>query len=340
MGSMRNNWTKTTKRNVTVLSFAVVIVLLAAMFFLAVNLGSLKIGFGQMLRGLFIEYDPDVVTVFDLRFPRVIISMLAGAGLAVSGTLFQAVMKNPLADPGIIGVSSGAGFVAAVITAILPQYLFFAPVAAFIGGCLAFFLVYSLSWQGGLNPLRMILVGVAVNAVFTGLSSAMSSGMGTSAAEAATAVSGMISMKTWDDVKLLAVYTLIGLALSLFTMRSCNLMALNDSTAGSLGVHVNRNRMLVSVVAVLLASIATAVVGTIGFLALIVPHMGRHFVGSDHRRLIPFCMFFGALVLLVADTLGRTILPPYEISPGIIMNVLGGPFFIFLLKKGGRRVGN
>ena len=215
MGSMRNNWTKTTKRNVTVLSFAVVIVLLAAMFFLAVNLGSLKIGFGQMLRGLFIEYDPDVVTVFDLRFPRVIISMLAGAGLAVSGTLFQAVMKNPLADPGIIGVSSGAGFVAAVITAILPQYLFFAPVAAFIGGCLAFFLVYSLSWQGGLNPLRMILV----NAVFTGLSSAMSSGMGTSAAEAATAVSGMISMKTWDDVKLLAVYTLIGLALSLFTMR-------------------------------------------------------------------------------------------------------------------------
>lgn len=337
---MRNNWTKTKKRNITILAFAVVMILLVVMFFAAINRGSLKIGFGQMLRGLFIEYDKDVATVYDLRFPRVIIAMLAGAGLAVSGVLLQAVMKNPLADPGIIGVCSGAQLVSSLIVALAPQFLFVSPIAAFMGGCLAFFLVYSLSWQGGLNPLRMILVGVAVNAVFTGLSSAMSSGMGTTAAEAATTVSGMISMKTWSDVRLLAVYTLIGLVLSLLTVRSCNLMALNDSTAGSLGVNVNRSRVLVSAVAVLLASIATAVVGSISFLALIVPHMGRHFVGSDHKKLIPFSMFFGALLLLIADTLGRTIMPPYEISPAIIMSVLGGPFFIFLLKRGGRRVGH
>lgn len=338
---MRNNWTKEKKRNMTVLSFAVVAVLLAGLFFLAINTGSLKISFGQMLKGLFAEYDKDVATVYDLRFPRVIIAMFAGAALAVSGTLFQAVMKNPLADPGIIGVCSGAEFVATMITAVFPQYLFFTPIAAFFGGCVAFFLVYSLSWKGGLNPLRMILVGVAVNAVFTGLTSAMGTSMASgNMATAATTVSGMISMKTWSDVRILAGYTVVGLILSVFTIRACNLMSLQDSTAGALGVNVNRNRMFASAVAVLLASIATAIVGTIGFLALIVPHMGRHFVGSDHKKLIPFSMLFGALMLLIADTVGRTIAAPYEISSGIIMNVLGGPFFIFLLKKGGRTYGN
>ena len=334
---MRNNMTKEKKRTMTALAFLIVAVLLVIMFFLSINLGSLKISFPQMLKGLFIAYDKDVATIYDLRFPRVIISMFAGAALAVSGTLFQAVMKNPLADPGIIGVSSGAGFVATIITAVFPQYLFFTPIAAFIGGCLAFFLVYSLSWKGGLNPLRMILVGVAVNAVFTGLTSALGTGLSSgNMAAAASVVSGLISMKTWSDVHILVFYTVIGLVLSLLTMKACNLMSLQDSTAASLGVNVNKNRIFVSAVAVLLASISTAVVGTIGFLALIVPHMGRHFVGSDHKKLIPFSIFFGALVLLIADTVGRTIAAPYEISPGIIMNVLGGPFFILLLKQGGR----
>ncbi len=334
---MKNNWTKERKRTTTILAFAITTVLLILMFFISINLGSLKVSFIQLLKGLFIKYDKNVATIYDLRFPRIIISMLAGAALAVSGVLFQAVMKNPLADPGIIGVSGGAEFVATMITVIFPQYLFFTPIAAFIGGCIAFFLVYSLSWKNGLNPLRMILVGVAVNAVFTGLTSAMSTGMSSSSlANAASVVNGMISMKTWDDVRVLAFYTVIGLVLSLFTIRACNLMSLQDSTAGSLGVNVNRNRIFVSAVAVMLASIATAIVGTIGFLALIVPHMGRHFVGSDHKKLIPFSIIFGALVLLIADTLGRTIASPYEISPGIIMNVLGGPFFILLLKRGGR----
>lgn len=338
---MRENWSLEKQRRVTVIAFAVTIVLLLGMFFLSINVGSLKIGFGQMLRGLFVEYDADVATVFDLRFPRVIIAMVAGGALAVSGVLLQAVMKNPLADPGIIGVCSGAEFVAAIVTALAPQLILMTPLLAFLGGCLAFFLVYSLSWKGGLSPLRMILTGVAVNAVFTGLSSAMSSGSGTtSAAEAVSQVNGMINMKTWSDVRILVVYVAIGLVLSAFTCKACNLMSLEDSTASSLGVSVNRNRILVSGVAVLLASIATAIVGTISFLALIVPHIGRYFVGSDHKKLIPFSAFFGALLLLIADTLGRTIASPYEISAAIIMSVLGGPFFIFLLRRGGRSNGN
>ena len=148
-------------------SFGIMLLLLAVLFFAAVNIGSLKVSFPQLFRGLFLEPDEAVNTIFDLRFPRIMISMLAGAAIAVSGVLFQAVLKNPLADPGIIGISSGASFAAVLITAAAPALFFFTPLFAFLGGVLAFFLVYTLSWKGGLSPLRIILVGVAVNAMFT-----------------------------------------------------------------------------------------------------------------------------------------------------------------------------
>ena len=157
------------------ISFIVMIVLLVALFFAAVNIGSLKVSFPELLKGLFVKYNEDVATIYDLRFPRIVISMLAGAAIAVSGVLFQAVLKNPLADPGIIGISSGASFAAVLITAFAPTLFFFTPLFAFLGGVIAFVLVYSLSWKGGLSPLRIILVGVAVDAMFTGLSSALNS---------------------------------------------------------------------------------------------------------------------------------------------------------------------
>ena len=158
----------------TWISFAVILFLLLLVFFSAINTGSLSVSFGQLLRGLFVEYDENVAAVYDLRFPRILISMLAGAAIAVSGVLFQAVLKNPLADPGIIGISSGAGFAAVCVSTFFPTLYFFTPFAAFFGGVAAFFLVYCLSWKQGLSPLRIILTGVAVDALFTGLSSIFS----------------------------------------------------------------------------------------------------------------------------------------------------------------------
>ena len=155
----------------TAASFFITGILLAVLIVLSVNIGSLKVSPGELFRGLFIERIDDVAAIYDLRFPR----MFAGAAVAVSGVLFQAVLKNPLADPGIIGISSGAGFAAVLITAFLPALYFFTPLFAFAGGVLAFFLVYSLSWKGGLSPLRIILTGVAVSAMFTGLSDALNS---------------------------------------------------------------------------------------------------------------------------------------------------------------------
>ena len=133
------------------LSFGIMVLLLVILFFAAVNIGSLKVTFPQLFRGIFLEPDETVSAIFDLRFPRIMISMLAGAAVAVSGVLFQAVLKNPLADPGIIGISSGASFAAVIITAAAPTLFFFTPLFAFLGGVLAFFLVYTLSWKGELS---------------------------------------------------------------------------------------------------------------------------------------------------------------------------------------------
>ena len=279
------------------ISFIVMILLLVALFFAAVNIGSLKVSFPELLKGLFVEYNEDVATIYDLRFPRIVISMLAGAAIAVSGVLFQAVLKNPLADPGIIGISSGASFAAVLITAFAPTLFFFTPLFAFLGGVIAFVLVYSLSWKGGLSPLRIIPVGVAVDAMFTGLSSALNSMNGGNMSGVASIVNGNITMKTWDDVKTLVPYVVI------------------------------------SLIAVLLASISTAVAGVISFLGLIVPHIGRILVGSDHKALVPFSALFGAFTFLLADTIGRTIAAPYEVSASIIMSVVGGPFFVILLRR-------
>ena len=323
-----------------VLSFFITGVGLLLLFLLAVNTGSLKVSLVQLLRGLFVEYDPDVATVYDLRFPRIFIAMLGGAAMAVSGVLLQAVMKNPLADPGIIGISSGASLAAVLVTAFLPSLYFFTPLFAFAGGMVAFLLVYSLSYKGGLSPLRIILVGVAVNACFTGLMSAFNSGTGSNYSGAAAIVNANITMKTWDDFGTLLWYAPVGLLLSLCVASRCNLLALEDKTARSLGVNVTRSRILISCVAVLLSGISTAVIGPISFLGLIVPHIARLLVGSNHKALIPYSVLLGAFTLLLADTVGRTIAYPFEISAAVVMSVIGGPFFILLLRRSKQSYGN
>lgn len=328
-----------TKRKI-ILSFAVVILLLTMLFVISVNTGSIKVTYKELFSGLFIERTEDVATIMDLRFPRIIIAMLAGAGLAVSGVMFQAVLKNPLADPGIIGISSAAGFVGTLVVSFFPTLFFLTPMFAFAGGIIACVLVYSLSYKGGFSPLRIILVGVAVSAVFSGLGEAFGSMGGAAYSKTANMVSANISMKTWEDVKLLAAYTGAGLVLSLLIAKKCNLMALEDKTIRGLGVNVNMLRVIISFAAVLLASITTAIAGTISFVGLIVPHIGRLLVGNDHKKLISFSVFLGAFIMLGADTLGRVIAYPYEIAPAVIMSVIGGPFFIILLKRSDKTYGS
>lgn len=324
---------------ITVAFFATGI-LLVLLFMAASCVGSLDVGFAALVHGLFAnDPDPDVLTVIDVRMPRLVIAVLAGAALATSGTLLQAVMKNPLTDPGIIGISSAAALVGAFVTALFPNLFFSVPLLSVVGGLLAYLLIYSLAWDGGVQPTRLILVGVALNMTFTGIAQgvAAAAGGGSSMTGVQSIVSGNIAQKTWDDVRLLLVYAGIALVLSIVTARSCNLLALDDKTARGLGVHVDRDRFLVALVAIVLAAITTSVVGIVGFLGLLVPHIARLIVGSNHFVLLPFAMLLGALFMLASDTAGRAFFYPYEVPAAVIMAIVGGPFFILLLKIGGRR---
>lgn len=311
----------------------VLTLLIFALALIAMKLGSISISYRELFEGLFVAYDKRVATIYDLRFPRIIVALLGGAALSCSGLLFQAVLKNPLADPGIIGISGGASLAASVISGLFPILYFSVPLFAFLGGLLAFVLIYSLSWKGSLDPVRIILIGIAVAAVFTGLESVL--GGLTDRTGVSVSVSGLAQL-VWSDVAMMAVYSIVGLVLALVLSPVCNLLALDDKTVRGLGVNVDLVRFVISVAAVLLVSGVTAVIGVVGFLALIVPHMARRIVGSDHRILVPFCILLGGFVLLLADTVGRCIAPPNEIAASVIMSIVGGPFFIILLKRGDR----
>ena len=301
----------------------------------AVQAGGLEVGVGQLLRGIFIRYDTDVAVVLQLRFPRIAVALLGGMLMSVSGVLMQAVMRNPRADPGIIGVTSGAALSATVASLLLPALAVWAPLFSFFGGMVAFAIVYLLAWNGQVSPVRLILVGVAVNACFSGLNSAFS----VSYTGAASLVNGNISLQTWSEARLLLICGAVGLICCMVLARQCNLLALTDQTAHGLGVRVNRSRFLISVFSVLMAGVFTAVIGSVSFLGLVVPHIARLLVGSNHKVLIPYSALLGALIFLLADTVGRTIAYPYEISASVIMAVVGGPAFIVLLKRSKRLYG-
>ena len=278
-------------------------------------------------------YDSQVALIYDLRFPRIVIALLAGAGIAVSGVLFQAVLKNPISDPAIIGVCSGASFMVLLSSLLLPQLLLYGPILSFLGGGVSFLLIYGLAWKKGLHPVRIILTGIAINALFMGLSTALTSFSASASPLVNALLAGQISQKTWVDVGVLLPYTLIGLGLALLFSRICDLLLLDDHVIRNLGMDSHLLRLGISLIAVLLASAATSVVGVVSFLGLIVPHISRLLVGSKHQVLIPFSALLGAFVFLLADTLGRRLAYPLEISPAIIMSIIGGPYFIYLLRR-------
>ncbi|MGE7546212.1 FecCD family ABC transporter permease [Sporosarcina newyorkensis] len=316
-----------------IVSYAVVAVLLIVTIVYSATTGSIKIGFFEFLGALFEPGNSQMEAIRDLRFPRMIVALFAGAALSVSGVLLQSVMRNPLADAGIIGISSGAAFVQLFIISFFPALFFMTPLFAFMGGAFACFLVFALSWRSGLSPLKLILVGIAINAMFTGLTEAFISFGGSLNVSASSVIGSNLTMRTWSDVSTIATYGTIGLILSFVLYSWCNLLVLQDKTAKSIGFHVTRARLIIAAVAVLLAAISVVVAGVISFVGLLVPHIARRLVGYDHKVLIPFTALLGALIILLADTIGRTIVSPLEIPASTIMAIIGGPFLIFLLRK-------
>ena len=319
----------------------VLLILLAILCLLSIAVGSAGYSIPEILEAVFREEKSPIKTiVVNLRLPRIILAILVGASLAAAGALLQSVMRNPLADPGTIGVSAGAGTAATTILLLFPNLTASVPLFAFGGAALACVLIYTMAWKEGVDPTRIILSGVAINSVLGAYSSLVQL-MNSDSLEGVLAfMNGSLSGRSWYQVRLLAVYAAVGLVLAFLCIKSANALQLGDEMAKSLGVKVNGSRVLLSGVAAFLAASTVSVAGMIGFVGLVVPHIARILVGSDYKAMLPTSVVLGAVVLLAADTVGRTIVPGMEIPVGIVMAVCGGPFFLYLLRKKGKVSGN
>ncbi|WP_404456211.1 FecCD family ABC transporter permease [Oceanobacillus kapialis] len=280
--------------------------------------------------------------LFDFRLPRMVIALLIGAGMAVSGAILQSVTQNELADPGIIGINAGAGF-AVVLSIYLFQSgsidasstpVFLLPAAALIGSIVAATLIYAISWKDGVSPIRLILVGIGINAAFSALIIVFQLKMDPNDFTRATVwLSGDISGTDWSYVNALLPWIFILLPVAFLKANALNTMNLGDDIAKGLGTKVERERMLLLVTAVALAGSSVAVGGGIAFLGLVTPHLVKKLVGTRHQAVLPITALMGGFLLLVADTIGRNILSPSEIPVGLVVSVIGGIYFIYLLMK-------
>jgi len=277
------------------------------------------------------------IVIFNLRLPRIVLAILIGASLSVAGALLQAVMRNPLADPGTIGVSAGAGTAATTILLIFPNMMNSLPIFAFGGALLTCALIYFMAWKQGIDPVRIILSGVAINSVLGAYNGLLQMLHSDNLSSILAFLNGSLSGRNWGHVKLALIYAIIGLTIAFACTKSANVLQLGDEMAKSLGFKVSRHRIILSAVSAFLAAATVTVAGMIGFVGLVVPHIARMIVGSDHKVLLPTSCLIGSIVLLAADTLGRTIIPGMEIPVGIVMAVTGGPFFLYLLRRSGKK---
>lgn len=311
-------------------------ILLLIFVVISIGMGSVYISPLETIQTIFTRSEEMATTIiWDLRIPRVAVAAIVGVNLALSGALLQAVMRNPLADPGLTGVSSGASVTVLAIMLVFPNFTSFVPIAAMIGGTIAVAIVYALAWKKNtISPVRIILAGVAVNAIFGGITGLLSILYSDRLPAALQWMNGSLGAKGMGDVAVLLPYSMIGWVLALFCIRSANLLSLGEKVASNLGENTNRIRILLSLVAVYLAAVSVSIVGLLGFVGLVVPHMARLIVGTNYRFVIPMSMVLGAVVLVIADTIGRTLFAPLDLPAGIIMAMVGGPYFLYLMRKG------
>ena len=275
------------------------------------------------------------VVVMDVRLPRILSAAIVGAGLAISGVVFQGILLNPLADPYTLGVSAGAAFGAslAILFNIGMMGSYSVPLFAFVGAVVTLlFVVYLSSSSGGLSSNNLILSGIIVAAILSAGISFLKYVADEQVAVIIFWLMGSFGSKTWTDVGLTFLFIFIGFLAFMFFARDMNLLSLGNRTASSLGVDTRKVTIFLLVTASLVAAICVSVSGIIGFVGLLVPHMMRLLTGPDNRRLIPMSLLAGAILLLIADTITRAVLPS-EIPIGVLTALIGGPFFCYIFRK-------
>ncbi|WP_089821974.1 FecCD family ABC transporter permease [Halogranum amylolyticum] len=283
-----------------------------------------------------VDLSKETLIVWNIRLPRVVVGALVGMNLAVSGAIFQAVTRNELASPYILGVSSGAGLAILLTLVVFTGFSTFLPVFAALGGTTAFLVVYAIAWKNGTSPVRLVLAGVIVSTIFGSLQTAMYLlASDISVVQSAIAwTTGSLTGTDWEQVRMILPWTLFAtIPLSIVASRQLNVLLLGEKTAKALGMSVERVRFALSGVAILAASAAISVAGIVGFVGLIVPHVVRNIVGSDYKRLVVGCLFAGPALMVAADVGARLALSPTQIPVGIVTGLVGGPYFLYLMRK-------
>lgn len=294
----------------------------------SLSFGSVMLNFAEILNG---EGSTDINILLHLRIPRVFAAVLAGAALAVSGVIIQAVLNNPLASPNVVGVNSGAGLGAVIILCIFPSAASLLPFAAFLGALFACMLIFAISRKSGADRISIALIGIAVSSIFSGAVNLIKSLFPNSAYDTAMFSIGGFSGVNTDILPFEAVVIITTIIIAALFSSHLDILSLGDESAHSLGLNVKATKLIMLLLAAILASAAVSFAGLIGFVGLLVPHIARKFVGSIHKRLIPASAIMGAILVTLCDLLGRTLFSPYEISVGIILSLIGGPFFIILI---------
>lgn len=310
-------------------------VLLLFTILLSLRCGSQQYSLVQLLSA-----EPDSAPGRILRYsriPRTLAALLAGSALALAGALIQAVLNNAMASPNVIGVNAGAGFAAMLLAALFPGAAGIFPMASFLGAFSTALFIYLLALRAGLSRTTLILAGIAVSSILTAGINTITLLFPNTVAGASGFLLGGFSGVTLSSVRQAGGYLLIGAVLAALLASDLNVLQLGEESAAGLGLSVGRVRFLSILAAALLAGAAVSFSGLLGFVGLLVPHMARRLTGGDNRWLLPVSALLGGSFVLLCDTLARVLFAPFEFPVGILMSLLGGPFFLHLLMRRKRR---
>lgn len=326
------------KRQIFIIVAASILLVSASIF--SLHSGFTYISLMDTMRVLFGQGDSAIENILSgIRLPRILVAILSGMTLAVSGVLLQSVMQNSLSDSGIMGINSGAGLFVVLVLFLLEDFeysLFIIPVAAFTGGLLAAAIVLFLSYKNsfGVRPIRLVLNGIAVGAGTSALMIVLSLLMSHETYQfAAGFLAGTIWGASWAHVLIIAVGLVLVMPIVFSKISVLNILSMNTLNAISLGVDLKKERMILLVAAVGLSAVSVSVSGGIAFVGLIAPHLSRRLIGVDHKFVLPLSALSGGLLVLVADTIGRTLFFPAALPAGVIVAIIGTPYFMYLLMK-------
>ncbi|WP_026566558.1 FecCD family ABC transporter permease [Bacillus sp. UNC41MFS5] len=281
--------------------------------------------------------DKATLMLREIRFPRAAAAIFVGAALAVSGAIMQGLTRNPLADPGLLGLTAGANAALAITIAFIPSVNYFSmTIACFLGAAVGTLMVFGIGSikRGGFSPLRIVLAGAAVSAFLFAVAEGIGIYFKVSKNVSMWTSGGMMGT-SWKQLQIIVPFIIIGILVSLFLSRQLTILSLNEEVAVGLGQKTTQIKTILFIVIILLAGASVALVGNMAFIGLMVPHLVRAMVGTDYRFIIPMSAISGATFMLFADTLGRTINAPYETPIIAIMAVMGLPFFLVIVRKGG-----